>query len=220
MYCKNCGYQFETGQFCPKCGTKHTMSVSLDKKKHDFLNHKLGVLLAFALCILIFVGCIVVRCTLNSGHHAVKQFYNAVEKQNVSSMLSCVPDDFLKDLEDDYYVSRKEIKKALERYLDDEWISDWVYSSYDPGDEIEFTYEDEDEMNDREVKSIKSSLREVGSLSINKFEPKKVKKGEMIEIEFDVRGEETRTISTFKYEGDWYSWNALALVEHATRLYA
>ena len=180
--------------------------------------NKILPLLAILIAV-VLAAAILVRNMTNNGTHAIKKFFHAMERQNAREMMSCVPDDFIDDLIDDYDVKKSDIKDALEKYLKTDWVSDYVETDYEPGEKVPLKILDHEKMDKEELSDIQRDLTDVWTLSCKQFDSKKIKKAETYNIDFDNDNSYFYIVSAFQYKGNWYYYNALALVEHATRLY-
>ncbi|WP_303150871.1 hypothetical protein [uncultured Ruminococcus sp.] len=158
----------------------------------------------------------------NSPKGAIKAYYKAFEKQSASAMLDCVPADLQKDILEEYDISKKDLKQAL-----DDMYSD-MNDSYDEDiDKVELdikkvkdqskgdTEDFADDVND----AIKSYNRKL----MDRFDEKKIKKTAAIKIKVrfeDKDGDKLDTLSNdesivYKYKGKWYSESAILNVLEA-----
>lgn len=235
MFCPKCGTNINDGRYCPSCGycaieenintnVNGNVAASLNSTyvKNQLPRNKLMVIVTICIVAVVLVGtfAMLIHSLTNNGKHAIQKYYNAIENQSASAVLSCVPNDFLKDLMDDYDVSKKDIKNALNKYLQDDWTSDWVYDDYEPGDNIKVKFVETEKEDGKSLKSFQNDLADIGFLEIDRFNPDKVRKAEVFHVDFYDGDDYYKIIYAFKYEGTWYCNYALGLVEHATRLYA
>ena len=228
MFCPKCGANMRDGQYCPVCGyfasgqapsgnyygSANNKAAVSPKNSRNKILPLLAILIAVVLA-----AAILVRNMTNNGTHAIKKFFHAMERQNAREMMSCVPDDFIDDLIDDYDVKKSDIKDALEKYLKTDWVSDYVETDYEPGEKVPLKILDHEKMDKEELSDIQRDLTDVWTLSCKQFDSKKIKKAETYNIDFDNDNSYFYIVSAFQYKGNWYYYNALALMEHATRLY-
>lgn len=228
MFCPQCGTNIHYGKYCPVCGyfaDRKTAEIDMNTPHNrqivqtNWNRNKFLPILAVVVAGVVLTGVLLIRGMTNNSTHAIKKFYHAIEKQNAQEMLSCIPNDFVKDLMDDYDVEKDDINDALDEYLSDGWICDWVSDDYDPGSKIPLTIIAHNKMDQDELKDMQRDLTDVWAVSCKYFDSEKIKKGESCDIDFDDDDDYFLIVSTYQYKGKWYYYNALALVEHATRLY-
>lgn len=232
MYCPKCGTNINNGRYCHVCG--HSLAArnadagngnsvnyggASVRKPFDWKRYLPLFIILVGLVIMAAAVIILINVLSDSKKDAVEDYFNAIENQSASDMLSCAPDDYIADIMDDYDVSRKDILKALNKYLHDDWTSDWVYNYYEPGDDIRLEYLDENMVEKADLRSLFKYLKKIGTLKNTRFNPEMVEDADVYYVDFYDGDSRYKIIFVFKYRGKWYCSDALGLIEHAARLY-
>lgn len=164
--------------------------------------------------LIIAAGCVVVAVVLliiliastrTSAKDAVKDYYKAIEKQSASKMLKCIPKDYLKELMDEYDMSKKEVKEAVADVLEEE----------DEDFDIKLTFKDKEKLDEDD-----DEIEELNDYYFDDGDFKEVKKGVKFEVKVKVTEDgdsdsETDDHIAYKYGGSWYCEEALYFVASA-----
>lgn len=223
MNCKNCGTKLESDVlFCPNCGTKvvpQENPIPLQETSFDEATTEKKILFGLTKKQLLIGGIAIIAAMIvflvllgslfggNSSKGVVKDYYKALETANAGKLLDTVPKDYLEELMDDRDISKKELKKSVQEYLDD-------YS--DKYDDIRVTFESKKKMNRDDWEKY---------LDVDDLDDDEIKKAIQYELKIryesdggDAVNTKTEDFIVFRYEGSWYSLDALFLVSMAVYL--
>ena len=147
------------------------------------------------ICVLIvIVLALVLIGSLCTGgpKQVVKEYYQAIEKCDAKKLLDTVPKDYLKEVMDEKDLTKRELLKEVQAYLDK------YYSGYDEKlDRDDFSdYFDFDLEEDADLE-IKKAVQFDLKVRYQSDEGKQTEKEEFI---------------VFRYENGWYSMDAVFLV--------
>ncbi len=219
MNCQKCGTPVAKDTlFCPNCGAKvegipettqtnnappPEYSTAIPQAKP---NQKKNILAVFCVAIA-FVLILILLGALMQGNGAkkvTKNYYKAIEKCSASKLLDTIPKDYMKELEDNYDLSKKEIKKSVQDYLD---------KYYNDFDDIRITFQEKEKMD-------ASDFAE--EMMVDVDDDFHIKKAIEYELKVRYQSDKGDTVETkseefvvFKYKGNWYSMDAMFLVTMA-----
>ena len=240
MFCKKCGTEIKNGTFCPSCGTNNAPAGGVPPMPNvnpvngasnpsgvPFVNPISGnnggavQFLAIGAGVVALVIIIVLLASLggrgsNSPKGAIKAYYKAFEKQSASAMLDCVPADLQKDILEEYDISKKDLKQAL-----DDMYSD-MNDIYDEDiDKVELAIKKVKDQSKGDTEDFADDVNDTVKLYnkklMDRFDEKKIKKTAAIKIKVrfeDKDGDKLDTLSNdesivYKYKGKWYSESAI-----------
>lgn len=131
----------------------------------------------------------------------VKEYYQAIEKCDARKLLDTVPKDYLKEVMDEKDLTKRELLKEVQAYLDK------YYSGYD---DIKVSITDQEKLDQDDFSDyFDFDLEEDADLEIKKA------------VQFDLKvryqsdeGKQTEKeeFIVFRYENGWYSMDAVFLV--------
>ena len=234
MNCQNCGAKIGAADvFCPNCGAKNEAAApnyqqnpsgvspenaaagagfqavpTMDGTKKPFLGmSKTHLLLAIGCVAVTLVLVIVLVCAVfgrSTPKDAVKDFYEAVEDCDADDLLETVPKTYIKTVLDENDLSKKELEKNVQSYLD---------RYYDGYDDIKISFEGQKKMDQEDFADYIDS---------DDMEDITVKKAVKYDLKVRYQSDDGDTVETeseefvvFRYKGDWYSMDAMFLVAMA-----
>lgn len=234
MNCHNCGEKLSAEDvFCPNCGAKNETersnpsgispesasagenfqavpSISGEKKPFLGMSTKHQII-AIGCVVVTLILVVVLLCALfsgNSAKDAVKDYYDAIEECDAEDLMETVPKDYLKELMDKNDLSRKELEKEVQKYLN---------NYYDDYDDIKVSFLSQEKMDRDDFEKYIDLDDDNDALNVKKA----------VQYELKVRYQsdhgdkvETKTeeFVVFKYKNSWYSMDAMFLVAMATYL--
>lgn len=219
MNCQKCGTPVAKGTlFCPNCGAKvestpeTTQTNNAPPPEYSTANQQVKPnqkknILAVLCVVIAFLLLLILLVALMRGNDAkkvTKDYYKAIEKCSASKLLDTVPKDYMEELEDDSDLSKKEIKKSVQDYLD---------NYYNDIDDIRITFQDKEKMD-------ASDFAE--EMMVDVDDDFHIKKAIEYELKVRYQSDKGDTVKTkneefivFKYKGHWYSMDAMFLVTMA-----
>lgn len=209
MFCQNCGKKIEGGDlFCPFCGAKQQQvnpsenaGASFTAGSQKLTRKGLGVAVICVLIVIVLALVLIGSLCTGGPKQVVKEYYQAIEKCDAKKLLDTVPKDYLKEVMDEKDLTKRELLKEVQAYLDK------YYSGYD---DIKVSSTDQEKL-DRDDFSdyFDFDLEEDADLEIKKA------------VQFDLKvryqsdeGKQTEKeeFIVFRYENGWYSMDAVFLV--------
>ena len=135
MYCSECGKEIKNGaKFCGECGAK----VKKDKKKIDFKNNKLALIISAVVALLVI--CLVTLNILTGPKHVASKYIKASRNKDSNALYS------LLDLDGDKtFISKKTFKKIIDSNIKDSNIENYkidevTYGASNLSAKVKLTY--------------------------------------------------------------------------------
>lgn len=133
MFCQNCGKKIEGGDlFCPFCGAKQQQvnpsengGASFTAGSQKLTRKGLGIAVICVLIVIVLVLVLIGSLCTGGPKQVVKEYYQAIEKCDAKKLLDTVPKDYLKEVMDEKDLTKRELLKEVQAYLDK------YYSGYD-----------------------------------------------------------------------------------------
>ncbi len=209
-FCPKCGKPFEeNASNCAFCGTKNpaapaTVNPNVEKivNKARSLNKKNIAILAGAVVALIVVIIIISSIAGNGYKKAIDNFFDFTVEGKVNKLEKLAPEDYWEELEENYDIKLKDIKKQLEESFENELEE--LEDDYGRNIKVKYKVLDKEVMDEDDLDDLKDTLKE--SYGIKK---KSVQKALEVEIEATLKGrddEDTmeQDMVIVKIDGDWY----------------
>ncbi len=189
----------------------------------EILKNK-NLLIGILACIIVAVIAVILFANLffSNGSFgkkaAVKQYFHAIEKQNVGKIMDCVPKDYIDDLLDEYNIDKDDLERELEDQLEEE-------AEFEDGDlaKIEVEFRSDREGDKEDVENFQDALDSSYRFTMN-FEIDKIKKEVRYRLKLRLEDENGRKLSSmtemhevYQYKGRWYISEALWDVCRAAR---
>lgn len=209
MFCQNCGKKIEGGDlFCPFCGAKQQQvnpsengGVSFTAGSQKLTRKGLGIAVICVLIVIVLALVLIGSLCTGGPKQVVKEYYQAIEKCDARKLLDTVPKDYLKEVMDEKDLTKRELLKEVQAYLDK------YYSGYD---DIKVSITDQEKLDQDDFSDyFDFDLEEDADLEIKKA------------VQFDLKvryqsdeGKQTEKeeFIVFRYENGWYSMDAVFLV--------
>lgn len=209
MFCQNCGKKIEGGDlFCPFCGAKQQQvnpsengGASFTAGSQKLTRKGLGIAVICVLIVIVLALVLIGSLCTGGPKQVVKEYYQAIEKCDAKKLLDTVPKDYLKEVMDEKDLTKRELLKEVQAYLDK------YYSGYD---DIKVSITDQEKLDQDDFSDyFDFDLEEDADLEIKKA------------VQFDLKvryqsdeGKQTEKeeFIVFRYENGWYSMDAVFLV--------
>ena len=150
-----------------------------------------------------------------SAKGAIKNYYNAVENANASKIIKCVPKDILNAMMDEEDMSKKEVKEAVQDYIDD------MYDDHE-FDYIKVTFKDKENLDKDDI----DDDLDFESMFDDSDDFKKIKKAVKYDVKIKVSTDDGDNVDTtteehyvYKYGNSWYIADAVSFVALAIYSY-
>ncbi len=226
MFCKKCGAQVKDGaKFCHKCGFVMTPSPSMNSpewgqsgavkitppkksKKPLILILVIAAILIIAAIAVLVILFVLPKLTdsgngVSSGEKAIETYLEAYAEEDADTMMNLVPADVLENIQDEYNLDEKGLRKAVENYLS----------------------EKSDEFSDNKIEEFTEAEEQKRSMFQEYMDDAGIddyidadKVDELIEYEAVTDSDRTWSeVVAFQYDDSetWYSLNAASVVRYA-----
>lgn len=171
-----------------------------------------GAILVALVIVIVLISCIFGG---TSAKGAIKNYYNAVENANASKIIKCVPKDILKAMMDEEDMSKKEVKEAVQDYIDD------MYDDHE-FDYIKVTFKDKEKLDKDDI----DDDLDFESMFDDDNDFKKIKKAVKYDVKIKVSTDDGDNVDTtteehyvYKYGNSWYIADAVSFVALAIYSY-
>lgn len=161
----------------------------------------LGIAVICVLIVIVLALVLIGSLCTGGPKQVVKEYYQAIEKCDAKKLLDTVPKDYLKEVMDEKDLTKRELLKEVQAYLDK------YYSGYD---DIKVSITDQEKLDQDDFSDyFDFDLEEDADLEIKKA------------VQFDLKvryqsdeGKQTEKeeFIVFRYENGWYSMDAVFLV--------
>ena len=126
MFCQNCGKKIEGGDlFCPFCGAKQQQvnpsenaGASFTAGSQKLTRKGLGIAVICVLIVIVLALVLIGSLCTGGPKQVVKEYYQAIEKCDAKKLLDTVPKDYLKEVMDEKDLTKRELLKEVQAYLD------------------------------------------------------------------------------------------------------
>lgn len=236
-FCANCGSHINPGNSAQPESQEQAPDeiINPDVHEHSKLNAKALLLLLVPIAIIIIIVLILLFVFVFDDHgadeptDAVEEYIESMADADAEDMLEAVPEDYIDDILEEYDMNEKELIKALEDYFED-WTgiaSDRTPYDLTDIDETEVRFKKDKAYSNKQLKNFKNNMDKYYDISGENFDVQNItnaSKMSMIATYFDKYGDKLQRIEesdviAFKYDGDWYSFNAVTLIKTVAEEY-
>lgn len=217
--CINCGAEMnDETMFCTACGTpvatepvaapeaapapakKFNFGKLLAAAKKDPKMRLIAIAAAAVVAIVLIVA--IVSACVNPWKRGMKNYVNLVYKGKTSAVVKAAPNDVWEYIDDEYGLSKDDIKKDAKKYAED--IAEDAEDSY--GKNIKYSYKviKQKRMTKKMVESLAEAIEENYDIDANA-----VKAGYVVQMEYEISGKDAFMWSEgmfffVKIQGNWY----------------
>lgn len=215
MFCQNCGKKIEGGDlFCPFCGAKQQQvnpsenaGASFTAGSQKLTRKGLGIAVICVLIVIVLALVLIGSLCTGGPKQVVKEYYQAIEKCDAKKLLDTVPKDYLEEIMDEKDMTKRELLKEVQAYLDK------YYSGYD---DIKDSITDQEKLD-------RDDFSDYFDFDLEDDADFEIKKAVQFDLKVRYQSDEGKQTEkeefiVFRYENSWYSMDAVFLVAMSTYL--
>lgn len=203
--------------------------------KRSKVNAKALILILIPIAAIIIIVLILLCVFVFSGHgsdeptDAVEQYIVSMADSDAEDMLKAVPEDYIDDILEEYGMNEDQLIEELDDYFDD-WsgiTNDRIPYDLTDIDEAAVRFKNVKAYSIKQLKNFKNNMDKYYGFSGENFDVQNITNAANMSIVatyFDKHGDKLQRIGesdivAFKYDGNWYSFNAVSLIKNVAEEY-